>query len=68
MSSASRVEKEMIGVAGQRDAEVVADAFAQAVSCRCTECQRQVRAQRGYGIGMEESVGETGFLVHGNLQ
>ncbi|MNX72467.1 hypothetical protein D3C86_1038220 [compost metagenome] len=64
---AARIEQEMIRIARQRHAEVVADAFAQAVCSRGPQRQREVGPQCGDGFGVKERVGEAGFLVHCSL-
>ncbi|MCY1543510.1 hypothetical protein D9M68_793310 [compost metagenome] len=61
------VEQEMVRVAGQRDAEMIADAFPQPVGGGCPQRERQIGAQRGDRFGVEERVGEVGFLIHGCL-
>ncbi len=64
---AARVEQEMVGIAGQRDAEMVAHAFAQPVEGGRPQRERQVGAQRGDGFGVKERIGVAGFVVHGCL-
>ncbi|MNT48876.1 hypothetical protein D3C72_1856850 [compost metagenome] len=50
---AARVKQEMVGITGKRHAEVVADAFAQAVGGGGPQRQRQVGPQCGDGFGVK---------------
>ncbi|MCY1224698.1 hypothetical protein D9M72_368670 [compost metagenome] len=63
----ARIEQEMIRVARQGHAEMVADAFPQSMGRRRPQRKRQIGAQRGDGFGVKERIGEMGFLVHGSL-
>jgi hypothetical protein len=61
---AAGIQQEMIGVAGQRHAEMVADAFAESVRRGGTQGQREVSAQGGDVFGVEERIGKVRIFIH----